>query len=75
MEVARCPKTVKCPIFSGVLKGTEYTETYKKLYCEAGEEGRTHRPRLAAARAAAAGDPARRSRGLGSLPRPTRNRP
>ena len=40
MEAALCPKTVKCPIFSGVLKGTEYTETYKKLYCEAGVEGR-----------------------------------
>lgn len=41
MEAAICPKTPKCPIFNGVLKGTEYTETYKKLYCEAGEEGRT----------------------------------
>ncbi len=41
MEVALCPKTEKCPIFNGILKGTEYTETYRKLYCEAGEEGRT----------------------------------
>jgi hypothetical protein len=40
MEDAICPKTAKCPIFNGVLKGTEYTETYKKLYCEAGEAGR-----------------------------------
>jgi hypothetical protein len=40
MEAAICPKTPKCPIFNGVLKGTEYTETYKKLYCEAGEDGR-----------------------------------
>jgi hypothetical protein len=40
MEAAICPKTPKCPIFNGILKGTEYTETYKKLYCEAGEEGR-----------------------------------
>jgi len=35
-----CPRTEKCPIFSGILKGTEYTETYKKLYCLNGEEGR-----------------------------------
>jgi hypothetical protein len=35
-----CPKTPKCPIFNGILKGTEFTETYKRLYCEAGEEGR-----------------------------------
>lgn len=40
MEAAICPKTPKCPIFNGILKGTEYTETYRKLYCEAGEEGR-----------------------------------
>jgi hypothetical protein len=40
MEPALCPKTPKCPIFNGILKGTEFTETYKKLYCEAGEEGR-----------------------------------
>ena len=40
MKDAVCPKTPKCPIFNGVLKGTEYTETYKKLYCEAGEDGR-----------------------------------
>jgi hypothetical protein len=40
MEANICPKTITCPIFSGVLKGTEYVEVYKKLYCEAGEEGR-----------------------------------
>jgi len=40
MEAALCPKTPKCPIFHGILKGTEFTETYKRLYCEAGEEGR-----------------------------------
>ena len=40
MEPQICPKTPKCPIFNGVLQGTQYTETYKKLYCEAGEEGR-----------------------------------
>jgi hypothetical protein len=40
METAICPKTEKCPIFNGVLKGTEYTETYKNLYCLAGAEGR-----------------------------------
>ncbi len=41
MEPQICPKTPGCPIFNGILKGTQYTETYKKLYCEAGEEGRT----------------------------------
>ncbi len=41
MELQICPKTEKCPIFNGILKGTEFTETYKKLYCEAGEEGRS----------------------------------
>ena len=40
MDPQICPKTPKCPIFNGILQGTEYTETYKKLYCEAGEEGR-----------------------------------
>ena len=40
MEQLLCPKTPKCPIFNGILKGTDYTETYKKLYCEAGQEGR-----------------------------------
>jgi hypothetical protein len=40
MDAMICPKTPKCPIFNGILKGTEYTETYKKLYCEAGDPGR-----------------------------------
>ncbi|MBN1413794.1 MAG: hypothetical protein JW973_01735 [Bacteroidales bacterium] len=34
-----CPKAEKCPIFSGILKGTDYPEVYKRLYCEAGEAG------------------------------------
>jgi hypothetical protein len=40
MDSAICPKTEKCPIFNGILKGTEFTETYKNLYCLAGLEGR-----------------------------------
>jgi hypothetical protein len=40
METQLCPKTPKCPIFNGILQGTKYTETYKSLYCEAGENGR-----------------------------------
>jgi hypothetical protein len=40
MEDKICPKAVKCPVFSGILKGTGYTEVYKRLYCEAGEAGR-----------------------------------
>lgn len=40
MEANLCPKTPNCPIFSGILKGTEFTEVYKRQYCEAGEEGR-----------------------------------
>jgi hypothetical protein len=40
MEMNICPKTPACPIFNGILKGTEYTEVYRRLYCEAGEEGR-----------------------------------
>ncbi|MBN2348409.1 MAG: hypothetical protein JXJ22_06210 [Bacteroidales bacterium] len=40
METKLCPKTPKCPIFNGILKGTQYTDTYKRLYCEAGEKGR-----------------------------------
>ena len=39
MEPALCPKTPKCPIFNGILKGSEYTETYQSLYCKAGVEG------------------------------------
>jgi hypothetical protein len=40
MENKECPNTSKCPVFSGVLKGTQYTDTYKSLYCLAGENGR-----------------------------------
>jgi len=40
MEPMLCPKTPACPIFNGILKGTEFTEVYKKQYCEAGETGR-----------------------------------
>lgn len=40
MEPLVCPKTSACPIFNGVLKGTEYTEVYRKLFCEAGKVGR-----------------------------------
>lgn len=40
MSTDICPKTPKCPIFNGILKGTEFTDTYKQLYCEAGQEGR-----------------------------------
>lgn len=40
MEPMLCPKTPACPIFNGILKGTEFTEVYKKQYCEAGEAGR-----------------------------------
>ena len=39
MEKDFCPKFRKCPLFNGLLlkrKGSE--ESYKKLYCEAGEE-------------------------------------
>jgi hypothetical protein len=40
METLECPKTPKCPIFNGILQGTQYTGTYKNLYCLAGIEGR-----------------------------------
>lgn len=36
MDDKVCPKTANCPIFNGILKGTEFTEVYKKQYCEAG---------------------------------------
>jgi hypothetical protein len=42
MQTYLCPKTPACPIFNGILKGTEYTEVYKKQYCEAGEAGRNN---------------------------------
>ncbi|HNZ27239.1 MAG TPA: hypothetical protein PK385_02350 [Spirochaetota bacterium] len=36
-----CPSAEKCPIFSGILKGKDYTtKSYKAKYCEAGVEGR-----------------------------------
>ncbi|MBN1186362.1 MAG: hypothetical protein JXB49_29070 [Bacteroidales bacterium] len=34
-----CPNTEKCPIFNGFLE-PKYIDTYKNLYCLAGEEGR-----------------------------------
>lgn len=38
-----CPNSITCPIFSGVLKGKEFTtKAYKKQYCEAGVEGRNN---------------------------------
>lgn len=40
MEDDLCPKTPKCPIFNGILRGSEYSETYRNLYCKAGIEGR-----------------------------------
>lgn len=40
MEEMLCPKTPACPIFNGILKGTEFTEVYKRQYCEAGPVGR-----------------------------------
>ena len=42
MENNLCPNHVKCPIFNGVLKGTEYSQTYRRLYCSAGESGRNN---------------------------------
>jgi hypothetical protein len=40
METELCPKTPKCPIFNGVLQGTQYTDTYQNLYCKSGTTGR-----------------------------------
>jgi hypothetical protein len=40
MNADICPKAEKCPIFNGILKGTEYIDVYKRLYCESGEIGR-----------------------------------
>ena len=35
-----CKKYEKCPIYSGVLKGKEFTsKAYKDQFCEAGEKG------------------------------------
>lgn len=36
-----CPSAEKCPIFSGVLIGRDYTtKTYQDKYCKAGADGR-----------------------------------
>ena len=36
-----CPSAEKCPIFTDILKGKDFTtKAYKRLYCEAGEKGR-----------------------------------
>lgn len=36
-----CPSVEKCPIYTGVLQGKEYTtKAYKMMYCEAGDEGK-----------------------------------
>jgi hypothetical protein len=36
-----CPSFDKCPIFNGILLGKDFTTaSYKRLYCEAGEQGR-----------------------------------
>ena len=38
-----CPVYEKCPIFSGVLKGKNFTtSSYKKQYCEAGLDARNN---------------------------------
>ena len=35
-----CKNYEKCPIYSGVLVGKDTTaKSYKRIYCEAGEEG------------------------------------
>ena len=35
-----CPRTEKCPLFSGLLEKDErLKEAYKNIYCNAGEEG------------------------------------
>ena len=36
----RCPSAESCPIFSGVLKGKEFTTAaYKMKYCESADNG------------------------------------
>jgi len=38
-----CPMAEKCPIFSGILKGKDFTtKSYKSQFCEAGTEGRNN---------------------------------
>ncbi len=35
-----CENSAKCPIFSGMLQGKEFTQqAYRSKYCEAGEAG------------------------------------
>jgi hypothetical protein len=35
-----CKNSLKCPIYSGVLKDLTYTASaYKQLYCDAGDQG------------------------------------
>jgi hypothetical protein len=35
-----CKNFEKCPIYSGILTGKDATaKSYKKIYCDAGEEG------------------------------------
>jgi len=34
-----CEKSLKCPIYNGILKSNEMMiQTYKELYCDAGQE-------------------------------------
>lgn len=36
-----CPSAEKCPIFTGILEGKDFTtKTYQTQYCNAGEKGR-----------------------------------
>ena len=36
-----CPSAEKCPIFSGILQGRDYTtKVYQTKYCQSGENGR-----------------------------------
>lgn len=37
-----CPNAEKCPIFTGILQGKDFTtKTYQEKYCIAGDAGRT----------------------------------
>jgi hypothetical protein len=34
-----CPNAEKCPVFTGILQGKEFTcEVYKSFFCESGKE-------------------------------------
>lgn len=36
-----CEKSPKCPIYSGILQSNEIlTQTYRKLFCDSGSEGK-----------------------------------